>query len=363
MTDPRQVWLVDDANFPAGGSKADVLRFALRYAVLAPSSHNSQPWLFYVDGNAVEVYADRTRRLPVVDPDDRELVMSCGAALYNLRLALRHFAEGSEVAVPPEGTDGALLARVVLTRTDAIRDRELEAQFAAIPNRHTCRQAFDDAPIDAGVTEQLHQAALAEGARLVDIPKERRISVTSLVTEADFVQMSHPNFRRELAHWMRASHPARNDGMPGYALGLSELQSVVGPLIIRTFDVGMSQAAKDDELSRGSALLALVVTESDDVADWIAAGQALQRVLLTATAAGLRVSFLNQPIEVASMRHQLASALALEGNPQLLLRFGYGPSAAPTPRRPLADVLLAARPENPEHRSRTSSAAATRRQT
>jgi hypothetical protein len=142
----------------------------------------------------------------------------------------------------------------------------------------------------------------------------------------------------------------------GYALGLSEPQSVVGPLIIRTFDVGMSQAAKDDELSRGSALLALIVTESDDVADWIAAGQALQRVLLTATAAGLRVSFLNQPIEVASMRHQLASALALEGNPQLLLRFGYGPSAAPTPRRPLADVLLAARPENPEHRSRVASA-------
>ena len=74
--------------------------------------------------------------------------------------------------------------------------------------------------------------------------------MTSLVTEADFVQMSHLPFRRELAHWMRVSHPARDDGMPGYALGLSELQSAVGPLIVRTFDVGMSQAAKDNELSR-----------------------------------------------------------------------------------------------------------------
>ena len=87
--------------------------------------------------------------------------------------------------------------------------------------------------------------------------------------------------------------------MPGYALGMSELQSVVGPLIVRTFDVGKSQAAKDDELSRGSALLALIVTETDDVTDWIAAGQAMQRVLLTATAAGLRASFLNQPIEIS----------------------------------------------------------------
>ena len=346
MADQLRMWLVDDADFPAAGSRGDVLRFVLRYAVLAPSSHNSQPWLFHVDGSAVEVYADRTRRLPVVDPDDRELVMSCGAALYNLRLALRHFGERPKLSVLPEGTDSDLLARVDLAG-EATRDPQLEEQFAAIPNRHTCRQAFDDVPIHPGVVQRLRQAASAEGAWLVDVPKERRHSVTNLVTEADFVQMSHSAFRRELAHWMRASHPARDDGMPGYALGMSELQSVVGPLIVRTFDVGMSQAAKDDELSRGSALLALIVTETDDVTDWIAAGQALQRVLLTATAAGLRASFLNQPIEISSMRLQLARALALQGDPQLLLRFGYGPSSAPTPRRPVADTLLNARPTQP----------------
>lgn len=132
--------------------------------------------------------------------------------------------------------------------------------------------------------------------------------------------------------------------MPGFALGLSELQSVVGPLIVRTFDVGSSQAAKDDDLSRGSALLAVLVTPSDGVADWIAAGQALQRVLLTATAAGLQASFLNQPVEIPSMRLQLARRLDLPGPPQLLLRFGYGPSSAPTPRRPIEDVLVARRP-------------------
>jgi hypothetical protein len=128
--------------------------------------------------------------------------------------------------------------------------------------------------------------------------------------------------------------------MPGYALGLSELQSVVGPLMVRTFDVGTSQAAKDDELSRWSALLALIVTSTDEKPDWIAAGQALQRVLLTATAAGLQASFLNQPIEISSMRLQLARDLGLPGHPQLLLRFGYGPNVAPTPRREVSDVLV-----------------------
>lgn len=355
MVDRLQMWLVDDADFPAAGSTAEVLRFVLRYAVLAPSSHNSQPWLFHVDGKAVEVYADRTRRLPVVDPDDRELVMSCGAALYNVRLALRHFGEGSNVSVLPEGTDSDLLARVELTG-EATRDLQLEEEFAAIRSRHTCRQAFDDTPVDPEVARRLRQAAAAEGARLVDVPKERRHMMTSLVTEADFVQMSDSAFRRELAHWMRASHPAHGDGMPGYALGLSELQSVVGPLVVRTFDVGSSQAAKDDDLSRGSALLAVIVTASDNVSDWIAAGQAMQRVLLTATAAGVRASFLNQPIEISSMRLQLSTALASSGDPQLLLRFGYGPSSAPTPRRPVAEVLLAARPARPKHRSGVPSA-------
>jgi hypothetical protein len=338
----NQMWLVDEAAFPAAGSNAEVLRFVLGYAVLAPSSHNSQPWQFHIEGNAVGVYADRTRRLPVVDPDDRELVMSCAAALFNLRLALCHFGAECDVVVLPDSRDDDLLARVELTGTSVSCDPQLDELFAAIPRRHSCRRVFEEASIDEHIMQRLHLAASAEGARLVNVRSTERNSVTSLIMEADFVQMSDTAFRRELAHWMRVGHPARDDGMPGYALGLSELQSIAGPLIVRTFDVGMSQAAKDNELSRGSALLAVVVTGSDDVADWIIAGQAMQRVLLTATAAGLRASFLNQPIEVPSMRLQLARQLGLSGYPQLLLRFGYGPSAAPTPRRLVEDVLLSA---------------------
>ncbi|MGH9248508.1 MAG: Acg family FMN-binding oxidoreductase, partial [Acidimicrobiales bacterium] len=327
VADRHQSWMVDDADFPAAGDTEDLLRFALRYAVLAPSSHNSQPWLFRVDGKAVEVYADRSRRLPVVDPDDRELVMSCGAALYNLRLALSHVGEGVDVSILPNGTDGDLLARVELSGRPVPPNAPTEDLFTAITNRHTCRRAFDQTPVEQKIVQDLRNAAFAEGAWLFDVPDEQRNTVTWLVTDADFIQMSEPAFRRELAHWMRTSHPVRDDGMPGYALGLSELQSVVGPLMVRTFDIGTSQAAKDEELSRWSALLAVIVTSSDDTPDWVAAGQALQRVLLTATAAGLQTSFLNQPIEISSMRVQLGRELGLPGHPQLLLRFGYGPNA------------------------------------
>ena len=344
VADRHGSWLVDETEFPAAGTTADILRFALRYTVLAPSSHNSQPWLFRVDGRAVEVYADRRRRLPVVDPDDRELVMSCGTALCNLRLALSHIGEGVDVSILPSGTDSDLLARVELSGRSAAPNVETERLFAAITNRHTCRRAFDPTPVEEKIVYDLRNAAFAEGAWLFDVPDEQRHKVTWFVTDADYIQMSEPAFRRELAHWMRTSHPVRDDGMPGYALGLSELQSVVGPLMVRTFDVGTSQAAKDDELSRLSALLALIVTSSDEKTDWLAAGQALQRVLLMATAAGLQASFLNQPIEISSIRLQLARALGLPGHPQVLLRFGFGPHVAPTPRRELGDVLVAEPP-------------------
>jgi hypothetical protein len=169
----------------------------------------------------------------------------------------------------------------------------------------------------------------------------QRETITHFVSEADRVQMSDPRFRRELAHWMRINQPAADDGMPGYAIGMSELESAVGPLVVRTFDVGGRQAAKDEDLARGSALLAVLTTAHDDITDWIAAGQAMQRVLLTATAADVRASFLNQPIEVPSLRKRLQQAVGLAGQPQLLLRFGYGASGAPTPRRSVSDVVTA----------------------
>jgi hypothetical protein len=333
-----RTWLVDAADFPVGGDVTDLLRFVLRYATLSPSSHNSQPWLFHLDGHSVELHADHTRRLPVVDPDDRELVISCGAALVTLCIALRHFGVEVDVMTMPDERDSAFLARVEVVGWTSVPDSKDDDLFAAITARHTSRTAYGPIPIPADVVARMEHAAAAEGGQFFVVTAQRE-TITHLVTEADRVQMSDPRFRRELAHWMRINQPAADDGMPGYAIGMSELESAVGPLVVRTFDLGSRQAAKDEDLARESALLAVLTTANDDIADWITAGQAMQRVLLTATAAGLRASFLNQPIEVPSLRRQLQNTLGLAGQPQLLLRFGYGTSGAPTPRRSVSDVL------------------------
>jgi nitroreductase family protein len=344
VADNPQAWQVDAADFPVGSPVEEVIRFALRYAILAPSSHNSQPWRFWVDGAAVELYADPSRRLPIVDPADRELVMSCGAALKNFTVALNYFGEGFVVTTFPEPDRVDLLARLELVSPPAVAGVHVKDLFAAITRRHTTRRTFDPAPVTEQVFLELRRAAFDDGAWFLEVPRQKQLTVAHLIADGDTTQMSDPHFRRELARWMRPNYPPSGDGMPGYALGYSELQSVVGPLVVRTFDLGYSQAAKDEDLVRGSPLLAVLATPGDDPASWLAAGQAMQHVLLTAAAGGLQASFLNQPVEVPVLRAKVASELGLTGYPQLLMRFGYGQAGSATPRRPVSDVLLRSRP-------------------
>jgi hypothetical protein len=97
----------------------DELRFAVEQAVLAPSSHNTQPWQFRLDGDTVELYADRDRVMHVIDPQDRELVISCGAALLNIELAIQHCARRSAESSSSTGAPQVLLRLGYAPRTRA----------------------------------------------------------------------------------------------------------------------------------------------------------------------------------------------------------------------------------------------------
>ena len=333
-------WNVSELDFPSRGSDLQKLKFMLQYAVLAPSSHNSQPWLFSLMEDAVELYADRQRSLPRTDPEDRELIMSCGAALLFLRVALHHFTYTGEVEHFPEPHDQNLLARVRLGGRE-VPSPENEELFHAIDKRRTNRQPFERWKVAAALVNGLESAAEAEGAWFRDVrDQEERDAVAALVAEGDRAQMSDRTFRLELAAWMRPNLSGSNDGIPGYGLGLGNLASYAGPLLVRTFDMGERRAARDHEIAEGSPLLAVLATDYDRPADWLTAGQALGRVLLRARADGVSASYLNRPIEVAELRPRLRDALGLAGFPQVLLRLGYGADPRPTPRRPLEEVLI-----------------------
>lgn len=333
-------WLVDSAYFPAGGTLTEGLEFCLRYAILAPSGHNAQPWWFRIEDHSIVVGMDPSRGLAVVDPIDREATISVGAALFMLRLALMHFGFQARVTLWPDPVDPEACARVDVA-DGGVPDPDLDTLFEAITRRHTSHARFTDAALPQGVLDALVKDARSEGADLlhvVDYPAKHEVA--EIVSLADRAQMADKRFRRELAAWLRPAQTHRTDGIRGYGSDLAQVMSVAAPLVVRTFDVGEGRAARDVELATGSAALAALTTTLDDRTAWLQAGQALARVALRATAANVHVGFLDQPLEVPELRTAAANAFGTEASVQLLLRLGYGEGAVPQPRRSVVDTLM-----------------------
>lgn len=339
MDDTLRMWSLDTRPGHEPDDERCVERI-LGAAVLAPSGHNTQPWRFARRGATIEVFADRTRALPVVDPDDRELLISCGCALQNMEIAARAMGRPPRTEILPEPTNPDLLARVSIAERGPADD-EAAALFNCIPRRRTNRGAYDVEPIAQRVITRIAEAAAAEGARLAVVTeREAKGVLADLIAEGDRLQMADRRFRRELAAWIISNHSARLDGIPGYGFGMSDLMAMMGPLVVRSFDIGRSQAAKDRELAEGSPALCVLLTDGDGPRDHLIAGRAHQRATLVALSEGLWTSYLNQPIEVDGLRPRVAAAIGDAAHPQLLTRIGRGESPDPTPRRPLREVLL-----------------------
>lgn len=313
-------------------TKAAALEF-VRAAASAPSAHNTQPWCFEVEAGRIDLWADRTRALPVNDPCDRELTISCGAALFNLRVAIARAGSLPEVVCFPDPREPDLLARVTWVPS-AIESPDAEL-YDAVATRRTYRRKFTSDEVRHGVVRALALAAEREGAwlRVVETVSKRH-AVSALVAKGDELQWIDPSWRRELALWM---HPRRR----GDGLSLPDVAVPVAQLVVRTFDIGHGVGVHDRDLADAAPVLVVLGTLGDEASDWLAAGQALERLLLTGVRHGLQASYLNSPVQVDSLRAKLSHLVDHKGFPQLVLRLGV-PSAEvpPTPRRPLEDLLL-----------------------
>jgi hypothetical protein len=307
--------------------------FALvRQAVLAPSSHNTQPWLFRVSESAIDLLADRTRALPVNDPVDRELTISCGCALMNLRASAASRGSRLQVQLCPDTEEPDWLASAsIAAEMGAVSTEAVLSEF--IEHRRTYRKRFSAREVEPAAVDRLVEAANEEGAWLRPLLSEpARQQAAMLVAEGDAAQWANPSWRRELAAWM---HPRRR----GDGLTVPALAAPLAQIVIRSFDMGGGVGAKDRELAEASPLLAVLGTSGDHPRDWLLAGQALERVLLLACQQGLQASYLNQPIQVASLRPKLQNLVG-GGFPQILLRLGFPLEGIPAaPRRPVEDVI------------------------
>jgi nitroreductase len=338
VSDPLEAWLVRESERPQGDRGAQ-LAFLLRYAILAPSTHNSQPWKFRVRGEAIEVWSDSARMLGRIDPDRRQLFMSCGAALANLRVAMRRYGNRDLVDYLPYSQRPDWLATIHLGPDHAATGGDIEL-CRAILRRRTNREPYAERPVAERLAEQVLAAADRPGAWMVRLHPDAKHEVADVIALADAQQLGDPTFRAEFAQWLAPLGSRRRDGIPAEKKDLPTALPLAATMILRRFDIGAGVAARERELATHSPMLTILGTDEDTPQAWLRAGEAMQDALLTATSLGISASFLNQAIEEPALRPRIATAAGRQGHPQLIMRWGFGPEVAPTPRRPLADVLL-----------------------
>jgi nitroreductase len=301
----------------------------------APSLLNSQPWRFRLTPSTVELHADPERRVPVADPDDRELRIGCGAALFNLRLGLHGLGIRPLVTVLPNRSRPDLLAVVRAGGRKPITPDQ-QRLLQAVPLRRTNRHPFSDAPVTLQEQYALRRAAQDEGCwlHLID-DRHQRVTLQRIAARAHDAQMSDPLFRAEFDDWTARS--SATSGVPAMAGGpLPEPQD---RWVLRDYTAGTGDARVPGKDFEAEPLVAVLFAHLSGPEAEIQAGQALQRVLLTATAEGLATSFLSHVVEVPLAREELRRLVGVTRPPQVVLRIGRGWPVPATPRRSAADLV------------------------
>jgi hypothetical protein len=314
----------------------------IRYATLAPSGHNTQPWRFSAGDGAIRIYPDFTRRLPVVDPDDHALYISLGCAAENLAVAAAHY--GLAATVEPFPADEP--AECIRIRLAPGASSDAGALFAAIPGRQSNRRSYDRKPIPAADIDQLLAANTNSTVSLLafDPTQPDCEPIIDLVREGNVAQFKDPEFVDELVSWIRFS-PAevrkRQDGLTASALGFPSVPRWLGHWIMTTLVRPDNEASKQAQAIGSSTLLLLFVAQHNDKRHWVEVGRSYERVALTATALGVAHAHVNMPCEVEPIRRRLALHLGLapDAQPLLLIRLGYAKPLPHAPRRPVEQVM------------------------
>jgi hypothetical protein len=324
-------------NPPTTATHHQQLRTAAGQARLAPSVHNTQPWRFVSTGDSLEIYADWGRQLTVLDPTRRQLLISCGCAVFNARVSLA--AQGMLAAVDrfPDPQRPELIARLSITETnpDWI---ELGGLDRYIVHRQTNRRHYEDDQVPPEVLHQLTQVVEAEQARLVPVTRqEHRLAVARLSQRADSLENADPAYRAELRRWT-SDDPRRPDGVPAMAVP-HVTGNAQDDVPIRDFDTrGMGWLPTQTRSGIQQCLL-ILGTDADSELSWLRAGEALEHLWLQATKLNYVISLFTQVIEVPQTRQRLRSELELGIQPHILLRVGHASRTSASMRRRLDDIL------------------------
>jgi hypothetical protein len=312
------------------------MRELVHFAALAANSHNAQAWKFALKENSIELHPDFTRRLPVVDPDNRELWISLGCALENLLIAAR--AMGYEALVTyPEDAD--------FIHVDLVSDQPRKTPlFDAIPLRQNTRSEYVGGLIEKAILGQLQDLSLEPGiVQHFALDAMQMETVVEYVHQGNLSQYADQAFTNELISWLRFNKKeaeGTQDGLYTRCSGNPEVPRWVGELFVSKGSPEQ-QAVSDDKKIRSSSGIVIIASEADHKAVWVRTGQVYQRLALTMTMLGIQSALINQPLEVPAIRTQFQTALGLGSHlPQFVMRFGRANLLPQSLRRPVDQLII-----------------------
>ena len=351
--DPKVTpWQVGERDFPREGSSTEKLKFLLRYAILAPSSHNSQPWKFRIRDSEIDIFTDKDRWLKVADTDQRELYISVGCALENLLIAAEHFGYAHQEEYFPEGED-SLVALVKLTPQGKIEKQRDPVLFEQIPKRYTNHNLYETQNIHKAEMAQLHACiyeggfwifSTNEGPYILYTEEELRRRIDELIIRADAIQLTDRAYTKELGFWFGQG-----------AFGTPWLMAKISQLALTYLNISKGQTKKDSDMLLSAPALVTLASAADDRKSQVMAGQIFDRIALTTTSLGMAIHPMSQILEVPEIKAELRELLEVpemkaevaklspEENvfPQQTFRLGYAePEKEHTPRRSLEEVLV-----------------------
>lgn len=329
----RHPWEVSLQDFPSALPIQEQLEFLLQYAILAPSTKNTQPWRFSIGENTIGLFADLTRCQPVSDGGRRELYISLGCALENLLVASEQFGFRHEVSYFPQSTNEELAAIVSFHPGGRPSIYRAGITLAGITARHTQHGPYRDEPVTEEVRRRLLHCCGALGLRvdLIDDPAIRS-RVVELNLHADEMEFADPAFRKELGYWVGQG-----------VLGTPRLLSRLAGLLVSQVNQGRAIGERNAALLSSAPLIGLISARTDDRTSQVRTGQALERLWLHATRIGIALQPMSQALEIPSLRAELARVIPESGwIPEQVFRIGYPipPAEQHTPRRSTDQVCL-----------------------
>lgn len=317
-----------------GTSDQEIFRTAIGMAVRAPSVHNTQPWRWRLSSSAIELRADHDRRLGATDPTLRALLLSCGAALHHLQIALAVLGRRARIEYLPDPADPDRLARITVTPRPAT-DADI-ALGAALMNRQSDRRRYGPRPVPQGNVRAVSETASAFGAAARQVPPMLRHTLSRTTHTAAIRHAADPGYLRELERWSgRIGAP---DGVPAANTPPPRPGDDIVP---RAF---AQPRLADTNPSADASEWLVVCTPSDDRRSQLRAGQAVSALLLTATSLGLASCVQTEPLGMADLRAAIRSEVLHDcAHPQAMVRLGWAPAGAGplpfTPRRDIEDVI------------------------